>query len=110
MEVSYSLVVFGEFRFKRRSNDCFGLNVYGGEKRSHQVISSPRMSKETTFHSQLYRDCWDPTFLPLILKLQHKLVSFSTVYQTNTDKILDLFMAEWFRRVEQKQKIEPVKK
>ena len=90
-------VVFGEFKFERSCSSCFGLNSYMGKKTSHYVRPSPRMSKESAFESEYYRQSWDVTFLPIVRKIVSSLVQTSTEYQRNTDRFFDLFQRQCYR-------------
>ncbi len=83
--------VFGDFNFNRSCGGCEGMNVYTGHRDCDYVRANPRMSQQVSPFFQYFRQSWDVTFLPLVLKMVQSLVKISTYYQTCNNRLFDLF-------------------
>ncbi len=92
-------VVYGDFKFERSCSSCFGLNTYLGKKTAYYVRPSPRMSKQSAYHSEYFRQNWDVTFMPIVRKIVSSLVQTSVQYQRNTDRFYDLFQRHCYRSI-----------
>ena len=88
--------VYKDFGFSRNVTECYGLNVYTGNRDAEYIRKSPKMSKKIIKETEYYRDQFNPTFHPLVYKMINAMTLQASAFQKQLDPFYDKFLIETY--------------
>ena len=92
---------FGNFGFGRPCSRVLGFNWYKATNPFAYVRSTPRKGDDITT-SQLHREQFDPTLLPLVYKCINKATELALCNRNQTDPLYESLQQEVIRRLDSK--------